>query len=141
MPVKESFFASNKTCKAAVLPRVASAREAFELATSTVTMFGGKLNLSKEEAVYPVDIPLQEYFGGYTLTRVFLSLNLFWEHNSTWSYVLSPYDLKEAYLHCSLSLSGRLATSQPPWVEQCSGCWAIPLLKPSGYLYYKTISR
>ena len=36
---------------------VASAREALELATSTVTMFGGKLNLSKEEAVYP---PLQE---------------------------------------------------------------------------------
>ena len=53
--------------------QVASAKEALEVATSTVTMFGGKLNLSKEEAVYP------------PFTRVFWSLNSFWDRGYTWS--------------------------------------------------------
>ena len=44
--------------------QVDDASEAFDVATSNVTILGGRLNLSKEDVEYP---PICEYFGLSTM--------------------------------------------------------------------------
>ena len=87
--------------------QVDSASEALECVTNTFTKLVGKLNLSKDAAVYP---PFFEYFWFTTVFGNPFPPGAMCYNLITW---------KKAYLQCSLPPSDSLAISPLPWVKQC----------------------